>query len=124
MAGQGLHYLSGRRSVREFFLHLSEPPLIDSSIASIEVLYPSATILRLHWLVCVGSIAAVVFLVRRFLKTALGRQLWDRLKLRLPVFGPLASIIVYSRFCRTLGTFGRFWKSNARRSSATVARHD
>jgi hypothetical protein len=51
VAGQGLHYLSGRRSVPEFFLHLSEPPLIDSSIASIEVLYPSATILRLHWLV-------------------------------------------------------------------------
>jgi hypothetical protein len=50
-AGQGMHYLSERRSLREFFVHLSEPPLLDSSIASIEVLYPSATILHLHWLV-------------------------------------------------------------------------
>jgi hypothetical protein len=50
-AGQGIHYLSERRSLREFFLHLSEPPLLDSSITSIEVLYPSATILHLHWLV-------------------------------------------------------------------------
>jgi hypothetical protein len=50
-AGQGIHYLSERRSLREFFLHLSEPPLVDSSITSIEVLYPSATILHLHWLV-------------------------------------------------------------------------
>jgi hypothetical protein len=52
-AGQGVHYLSEQRmsSVLAFLLHLSEPPLVDSSIASIEVLYPSATILHLHWLV-------------------------------------------------------------------------
>jgi hypothetical protein len=62
-AGQGIHYLSERRSLREFFVHLSEPPLIDSSIASIEVLYPSATILHLHWLVwflLISSATAIV----------------------------------------------------------------
>ncbi|MGI8962721.1 MAG: hypothetical protein ACR2IV_23775 [Bryobacteraceae bacterium] len=52
-AGQGVHYLSERRvsSLPAFFLHLNEPPVVNSSIASIEVLYPSATILHLHWLV-------------------------------------------------------------------------
>src|SRR6202011_5321909 len=35
-SGQGVHYLSERRSLPEFFLHMSEPPLVDSSIASIE----------------------------------------------------------------------------------------
>jgi hypothetical protein len=51
VAYDGMRYLSERRSLRAFFLHLSEPPLFDSSITSIEVLYPSATILHLHWLV-------------------------------------------------------------------------
>jgi hypothetical protein len=50
-AGQGIHHLSERRSLLEFFLHLSEPPPVDSCITSIEVFYPSATILRVHWLV-------------------------------------------------------------------------
>jgi hypothetical protein len=52
-AGSGVHYLSQRRvgSVPEFLLHLNERSLVDSSIASIEVVYPSATILHLHWLV-------------------------------------------------------------------------
>jgi hypothetical protein len=51
VSGYGVHYLSERRSLPEFFLHMSEPPLVDSSIASIEVPYPSVTILHLHWLV-------------------------------------------------------------------------
>lgn len=51
VAGEGVHYLSERRSTPEFFLHLSEAPLVDSAVASIEVLYPSATILHLNWLV-------------------------------------------------------------------------
>jgi hypothetical protein len=53
VAGQGVHYLSERRvsSLAAFLLHLNELPLRDASIASIEVLYPSATILHLHWLV-------------------------------------------------------------------------
>jgi hypothetical protein len=51
VAYDGMRYLSERRSLPDFFLHLSEPPVFDSSITSIEVLYPSATILHLHWLV-------------------------------------------------------------------------
>jgi hypothetical protein len=53
VAGQGVHYLSEQRvsSLLAFLLHPNEPPLLDSSVASIEVLYPSATILHLHWLV-------------------------------------------------------------------------
>ncbi len=52
-AGEGLHYLSERRvsSLPAFFLHLNELPLADSSIAWIEVLYPSASILHVHWLI-------------------------------------------------------------------------
>ena len=53
VAGRGVHYLSEQRvsSLLTFFLHPNEPPLTRSSISSIEVLYPSAAILHLHWLV-------------------------------------------------------------------------
>jgi hypothetical protein len=53
VAGQGVHYLSERRvsSLLAFFLDPDEPPLIGSPVASVKVLYPSATILHLHWLV-------------------------------------------------------------------------
>ena len=53
VAGRGVHYLSEQRvsSLLAFFLHPNEPPLTNSSISSIEVLYPSAAILHLHWLV-------------------------------------------------------------------------
>lgn len=52
-AGPGVHYLSEHRvsSLLAFLLHPNESLLLDSSIASIEVLYPSATILHFHWLV-------------------------------------------------------------------------
>jgi hypothetical protein len=52
-AGQGLHHLSERRtsSLTEFLIHLNEAPFFDTSIAWIEVRYPSATIVRWPWLV-------------------------------------------------------------------------
>lgn len=52
-AGEGVHYLSERRtsSLAPFLLHLNERRLADPSIAWIELRYPAARILRLHWLV-------------------------------------------------------------------------
>ncbi len=41
---------------------------------------------------------------RRYIRTKSGRQSWDRLKLRIPVFGKLNRLVAVSRFCRTLGT--------------------
>jgi type IV pilus assembly protein PilC len=52
-------------------------------------------------------IAVVVLLVAGFLrwkKSDKGRDLWDSLKLRVPVFGPLALKIALSRFTATLST--------------------
>lgn len=55
------------------------------------------------WAVLLGSLAAIV-LVQRFLATPGGRLQWDRLKLRLPLFGPLYQKLIIARFARTLGT--------------------
>lgn len=44
------------------------------------------------------------FLLRRFTQTERGGYLADRLKLRLPFFGPLFGEYAVASFCRTLGT--------------------
>jgi hypothetical protein len=53
IAGSGVHYLSRRResSIFRFLLHPTERPLSDGTIESIEIRYPPATILHLHWMV-------------------------------------------------------------------------
>jgi len=63
-AGEGLHYLSERRSssLAAFLLHLNERRLTDPSIAWIELRYPAGRILGLHWLVwflIVSSVTAI-----------------------------------------------------------------
>ncbi|HSC34929.1 MAG TPA: type II secretion system inner membrane protein GspF [Thermodesulfobacteriota bacterium] len=44
------------------------------------------------------------FLAYRFNKTDRGRMFFDRVSLKLPVFGKINSMVVISRFTRTLGT--------------------
>jgi len=67
-AGSGIRYLSERRgSIASLLLRPTELPLSDSEIDWIEVRYPTATILRLHWLVWFFGISAVAAL-------ALGRK--------------------------------------------------
>ena len=53
----------------------------------------------------VGVVVVVVVVTKRALRINPGLRLrFDRLKLRLPVFGPLLKKITVSRFARTLGT--------------------
>jgi len=49
------------------------------------------------------AIIAVIFLII-INKTKLGRHLWDKFKLKVPVLGPVVSKVSISRFTRTLGT--------------------
>ncbi len=56
---------------------------------------------RAKWYFLVLGIGGVIFGVRTFLRSTRGRQLSDRWKLKLPVFGPLIHKIAMSRFART-----------------------
>ncbi len=49
------------------------------------------------------AIFVVIFLVI-INKTKLGRLIWDKFKLKVPVFGPVVSKVSIGRFTRTLGT--------------------
>jgi type IV pilus assembly protein PilC len=55
-----------------------------------------------HWIIL--SVILLIFLLRRFRRTERGRDLTDRLLLRLPVFGTLIRKVAVARFTRTLGT--------------------
>lgn len=57
--------------------------------------------MRGSWYFLLGGMAAAFFGIRSFLRTEKGRQLWDKWRLKLPVFGPLGHKICMSRFART-----------------------
>jgi general secretion pathway protein F len=55
------------------------------------------------WLIAIACVGAF-FLWRVWVHTERGRRIWDRLKLRAPLYGNLHLKLVTSRFARTLGT--------------------
>jgi type IV pilus assembly protein PilC len=57
--------------------------------------------IRGQWFILIAIMAAVFFGLRFFLRSKQGAQLWDKWKLKLPVFGPLLHKICMSRFART-----------------------
>ena len=57
--------------------------------------------IRSNWYFLVGGIGGAIFGIKTFLKTERGRQLWDRYKLKLPIFGQLIHKICLTRFART-----------------------
>jgi general secretion pathway protein F len=59
---------------------------------------------RDYWYVVLVAIPALVFGLRRFVRTARGRAWWDRTKLGAPVFGELIRMLSLSRFAKTLAT--------------------
>jgi type IV pilus assembly protein PilC len=57
-----------------------------------------------HFLETLGGVVAVAFLIGFLIRTQVGRRLWDRTKLSMPVFGSVISKVAIARFTRTLGT--------------------
>lgn len=57
-----------------------------------------------YWYLFVGVTGGALFLFLRWKKTAQGRPVWDRYKLRLPIMGKLLEQITLSRFARNFST--------------------
>jgi type IV pilus assembly protein PilC len=57
--------------------------------------------IRGEWYFLIVVVGGIFFGIRTFLRSTRGKQLWDRWKLKLPVFGPLIHKICMSRFSRT-----------------------
>ncbi|MGA1607745.1 MAG: type II secretion system F family protein [Planctomycetota bacterium] len=68
------------------------------------VIMDTAVVMRDQWYVMFGALIALVFATRIAVKTEKGAFAWDKLKLRVPVFGPLFRKVALSRFARTFAT--------------------
>ncbi len=57
-----------------------------------------------QFLYVLGGIVVAFILFRLSLKTKIGRRLFDKFKLHMPLLGPIINKVAISRFTRTLGT--------------------
>ncbi|MFC1666763.1 type II secretion system F family protein [Candidatus Omnitrophota bacterium] len=53
-----------------------------------------------YWFLVVIGVLVLIFAFRYFINTKIGRLLWDNVKLKIPVFGPLILKFSMSRFSR------------------------
>jgi len=59
-------------------------------------------VMRHYWFLIIATVAAVIYLFIRYINTKKGRLIWDTFKLKVPIFGPLVSMLIMSRFARTM----------------------
>jgi len=69
-----------------------------------ELLVWMSSLLGNRWYLFITGIPAMFVGFRRWTKSAAGRPVWDKLALRIPLFGPLVKQIAIGRFTRTFGT--------------------
>ncbi|MDQ2730567.1 MAG: type II secretion system F family protein, partial [Armatimonadota bacterium] len=72
--------------------------------ATTEFLITVSDFVRQNTIITIGICAAVFFSFKMFNKTAFGRRILDKLKLKVPIFGSLNHKVAMSRFARTLST--------------------
>jgi type IV pilus assembly protein PilC len=61
--------------------------------------------LRHHWFIIFPAFGGTIWGIRKFKKTEPGRQLWDRIKLKIPMkIGDVVLKVTMARFSRTLST--------------------
>jgi len=60
-----------------------------------------------YWYIILVAVIAIPFLLIRYTRTEKGKYLWDRLKMRIPVFGPLFLLVALSRFAYTFVMLNR-----------------
>ena len=68
------------------------------------ILIAVSNFVKTYFLFIFVAVAFWVFIFDRWKKTKSGRLVWDSLKLKFPVFGPLFLKVAVSKFCRTLAT--------------------
>ena len=91
------------------FLIVRVVPVFGSIFADFGAKLPGPTqflidlsaFIRGNWYFIVAGITGTIFGIRYILQTKQGREGWDRIKLKLPVFGPLIHKICMTRFART-----------------------
>ncbi len=65
------------------------------------ILIGVSNLVRGYWWAILGSLAGIVIFAKRYAKTLSGRLFFDRIKLRLPIFGNLFRKVAVSAFAHT-----------------------
>lgn len=68
------------------------------------VLIATSSIISSYWWLLIILFGFMIYGLYRLINTPKGRAKWDRMKLRLPVFGPIMQMVSIARFSRTLST--------------------
>src|ERR1700730_11799923 len=63
-----------------------------------------SNLIRRFWWALIVALVGFIYLLRLYVRTPSGRANYDRVKLRLPILGPVNKKIVIARFSRTFGT--------------------
>jgi type IV pilus assembly protein PilC len=66
-----------------------------------------STFVRAYIIYILVGVAGLVFAWRTYIRTPAGREFWDRLRIKLPICGPIAHKICLARFTRTLASLVR-----------------
>jgi type II secretory pathway component PulF len=78
--------------------------MMDALPLPTRILFAISDALRHHWPWLLGGAAALILIVRWWLRTPAGALARDTLKLRLPIVGSVFRAAALGRFARTLGT--------------------
>ena len=97
------------------FLMIGVVPTFKNVFESLDAELPAITqfvldcsdFLRANVVLLIGAMFGAFVALKAFKKTPRGRLLWDRLMLKLPVFGPLFTKVCLARFSRTFATLIR-----------------
>jgi len=69
-----------------------------------QVVFNLSDSIRNAWYFWIGGAVVLVAAMMSFIKSKSGKQVWDRLKFKMPIFGDLIQKSVIARFARTLST--------------------
>ena len=72
-----------------------------------QILIDISDVIRAYFVLAIGAVGGVIFGFLKFKQTKRGMAIWDRAKLRMPVFGKLVHKIAISRFSRTFAALLR-----------------
>ncbi|CUU04092.1 type IV pilus assembly protein PilC [Armatimonadetes bacterium GBS] len=86
------------------FANLFKELGIKEMPAPTQFLIDLSAFLTQKWYIMIIAVVVVIIAYKLFVSTRVGRRVADRVKLRVPVFGPLHHKIVMARFSRTMGT--------------------
>ncbi len=94
------------------FLFAFAVPKITEVFAGSKMALPLLTVIMIriseilsrYWITIILGLVGMVFFFKWWTSTTIGREKWDAISLKIPVYGNLLRMIAVSRFARTLST--------------------